>query len=379
MAVPKTLVLVAAVAALRAPPRQLQGARRTASLTAGSFAELGVDAAVVDSLRSQGIDGGPTPIQAAAFAQLRRGDDAVLHAETGSGKTLAYALPLYGRDTLILAPGRALAAQITEVLDATFEGHLFRVSTPKDALADPPKTPPAAVVLDECDALLRPPGKYASAAISSKKRERPAAKVLRRLLQKDSDIQVVAASATVGRPLKRAIDALVREAVPAKPREAMTVVRAAAPSAKRAVSAPSRLRHVVARFWDRGAGAGDVSDEALEALSDCLACFDATRCLVVVAGEGAGRVRSVVGDDVLVLASNDVRGLDPDVDVVVSLGRPRSCDEYLHVAGRTARNGAGGVCVTLCDFKDAKAVESWSEMLEVRFESVDVEELGGVL
>ena len=31
---------------------------------------------------------------------------------------------------------------------------------------------------------------------------------------------------------------------------------------------------------------------------------------------------------VLVLASNDVRGLDPDVDVVVSLGRPRSCDEY---------------------------------------------------
>ena len=55
-----------------------------------------------------------------------------------------YALPLYGRDTLILAPGRALAAQITEVLDATFEGHLFRVSTPKDALADPPKTREAA-------------------------------------------------------------------------------------------------------------------------------------------------------------------------------------------------------------------------------------------
>ena len=34
------------------------------------------------------------------------------------------------------------------------------------------------------------------------------------------------------------------------------------------------------------------------------------------------------------LAPNEIRGLDLNgVDVVLSLGRPATCDDYLHVAG----------------------------------------------
>ena len=48
------------------------------------------------------------------------------------------------------------------------------------------------------------------------------------------------------------------------------------------------------------------------------------------------------------IATNVVaRGIDiPETDLIVQLSPPKDTDTYIHRAGRTARAGKGGVCVT---------------------------------
>jgi superfamily II DNA/RNA helicase len=90
-----------------------------------SFADLGVDQALVTTLRSQGILE-PFPIQALTIADGLAGRDICGKAKTGSGKTLAFGLPLLMRTprskpfrpaSLVLVPTRELALQVAEVLE----------------------------------------------------------------------------------------------------------------------------------------------------------------------------------------------------------------------------------------------------------------------
>ena len=95
----------------------------------GSFAALGVPAALVESLASRGITA-PFPIQAATLSDTLAGRDVLGRGRTGSGKTLAFSLPLVTRLTadsgrrragrprgLVLAPTRELATQIAAVVE----------------------------------------------------------------------------------------------------------------------------------------------------------------------------------------------------------------------------------------------------------------------
>jgi len=92
-----------------------------------SFAELGVPAAIVETLESSGITT-PFPIQAQTIPDLLKGRDVIGRAPTGSGKTLAFGIPLVARAlaagparkkrprALVLAPTRELAGQIADEL-----------------------------------------------------------------------------------------------------------------------------------------------------------------------------------------------------------------------------------------------------------------------
>lgn len=60
------------------------------------FAELGIDAALGESLRKLGYET-PTSLQRAAIPVLRRGGNAVLRGSTGAGLTGAYGIPLVER------------------------------------------------------------------------------------------------------------------------------------------------------------------------------------------------------------------------------------------------------------------------------------------
>ncbi|KAH8076425.1 helicase [Aureococcus anophagefferens] len=325
--------------------------RRVAAVTlraASDWIAAGYDEQLAARLVGAGLDA-PTPIQAACFRALAAGGDGVVHAETGSGKTLAYAAPLArGGASSVVAPGLPLVAQIRRVLDASLgaAAERFVVATPKQLIAHRVDDADV-VVLDEADALLRPAGKYASAETKARKRERPAAKCLRRFVEANPEAQVVAASATVGRPLRREIDGIVRGAAPvfAEKRPSIPVLRATAPTTGRAVSAPAPLRHVVAPFWDKRTGR---AVRRAHCAADALAALGGEHALVVLqdgdvgrtvrflegAGHAAADLATVLGgvDAVPVAAARDVRGLDlPGVSCVVSVGRPRSCDEYLHL------------------------------------------------
>ncbi|HUR77833.1 MAG TPA: DEAD/DEAH box helicase [Acidimicrobiales bacterium] len=95
----------------------------TESLT--TFASLGVDEALVDSLERSGVTT-PFDVQALTIADALAGRDVCGQAKTGSGKTLAFGLPMLQRTApgarpgypraLVLVPTRELAVQVAEVL-----------------------------------------------------------------------------------------------------------------------------------------------------------------------------------------------------------------------------------------------------------------------
>jgi superfamily II DNA/RNA helicase len=96
--------------------------------SAGSFADLGVPAPIVEALNRQGLVA-PFAIQTATLPDSLAGRDVLGRGRTGSGKTLAFALPMVARlaaDSgrthpnrprgLVLVPTRELATQVHDVL-----------------------------------------------------------------------------------------------------------------------------------------------------------------------------------------------------------------------------------------------------------------------
>ena len=87
-----------------------------------SFDNLGLDARLLDAVRTMGYDA-PTPIQEQAIPAIVAGKDVVGCAQTGTGKTAAFVLPLLQRiaggtkspRALIVTPTRELALQIDGV------------------------------------------------------------------------------------------------------------------------------------------------------------------------------------------------------------------------------------------------------------------------
>ncbi len=98
--------------------------------TPPSFAELGLDDAVLKALRDVGYET-PSAIQAATIPPLLAGRDVVGLAQTGTGKTAAFALPILSRldlkqkspQALVLAPTRELALQVCEAFEK-YAAHL---------------------------------------------------------------------------------------------------------------------------------------------------------------------------------------------------------------------------------------------------------------
>ena len=86
-----------------------------------SFADLGLDDAVLKAVREAGYET-PSAIQAQTIPALLAGRDVIGLAQTGTGKTAAFALPILCRldrgqknpQALVLAPTRELALQVCE-------------------------------------------------------------------------------------------------------------------------------------------------------------------------------------------------------------------------------------------------------------------------
>ncbi len=87
----------------------------------GTFAEMGLQEAVLEAVRAAGYVH-PTPIQAQAIPLVMKGRDVMGLAQTGTGKTAAFTLPIVDRliggprrtRALVLTPTRELCVQVEE-------------------------------------------------------------------------------------------------------------------------------------------------------------------------------------------------------------------------------------------------------------------------
>jgi Helicase conserved C-terminal domain len=78
---------------------------------------------------------------------------------------------------------------------------------------------------------------------------------------------------------------------------------------------------------------------------------------------------------VLVANADSARGLHFEgVDCVFLLGRPKSPDEYVHLAGRTGRQGKTGTVVSVVTYKEVKAMQAWESQLKIQLQELPVRE-----
>lgn len=94
----------------------------------------------------------------------------------------------------------------------------------------------------------------------------------------------------------------------------------------------------------------------------------------LLAGSGV-RERLGAGDAgaLLVTGEDSARGLHfDDVDFVFLMQKPKSPDEYVHLAGRTGRQGKTGSVVSLVPFEEFRKLQAWSTSLKVHFEPLDI-------
>eukprot|EP00288_Rhodomonas_lens_P017780 CAMPEP_0177713432 /NCGR_PEP_ID=MMETSP0484_2-20121128/12936_1 /TAXON_ID=354590 /ORGANISM="Rhodomonas lens, Strain RHODO" /LENGTH=650 /DNA_ID=CAMNT_0019225321 /DNA_START=78 /DNA_END=2027 /DNA_ORIENTATION=- len=237
-------------------PLEIVQVQTTAPTGGRLFGGVPCDEKTTAGLAALGIEH-PLPIQDVAMTELLTGRSAILHSPTGSGKTMTFLLPLIARlqaggngkalRGLVLAPTRELALQIASQI-ATLQGPRYAfllvggTEEVRDQLQQLQQTDAQilvaspdrllrvleeeveeaglrakshvlancqTVVVDEVDRMLASLSKYATHA-EKKKRARhpkPTVLILQRILQHhhlhDLPLQLVACSATVGRPMRK--------------------------------------------------------------------------------------------------------------------------------------------------------------------------------
>jgi ATP-dependent RNA helicase RhlE len=344
---------------------------------------MGLSQALVSSLEKAGFTT-PTPIQAQAIAPQLAGRDILGIAQTGSGKTAAFALPIIaglakmeGRieprsaRALVLAPTRELAVQIEEafrkfagsqristvlVLGGVSRYHQVQkiakgvdviIATPgrlKDLMDDKKVRLDHTrwLVLDEADRMLDmgfiKPVKEIAGAIGSRR-------------------QTALFSATMAPEVAQLAAGLLRDPVRVEATPPATTVVAIEQSVilvpttgKRAklneLLADESLNKVI--VFARTKHGADRVAKNLDIDGHSAAAIHGNKSQnarqAALKGFVDGRVRILVATDIA------ARGIDvPNITHVINYELPDDAENYVHRIGRTGRNGATGIAITLCD------------------------------
>ncbi|WP_233713221.1 DEAD/DEAH box helicase [Amaricoccus solimangrovi] len=376
-------------------------------MTDTTFAAFGLAEPLVHGLQKAGFTT-PTPIQAQAIGPQLEGRDILGVAQTGTGKTAAFGLPilhqllaLKGRPAprtcraLILAPTRELAVQIEQslrafaggaristllVLGGLSRGGQVRalsrgvdivIATPgrlTDLIADGSCVLDQTrfVVLDEADRMLdmgfiQPVRRIVAAlhprrqsALFSATMPDEVRGLAESFLKDPVTVSVTPESTTVERidqsvelvdgPLKRARLATI-------------------------VGDPDVSRVIVFARTKRGADrvAENLAKDGIpaEAIHGNKAQNARQRALGAFRD---GRVRVLVATDIV------ARGIDvPGVSHVVNYDLPDEPESYVHRIGRTGRNGAEGIAITLCAPDEVKKLRAVEKITRTRLLPASVE------
>lgn len=347
------------------------------------FKDLGLAEPILRAISTEGYTN-PTDIQTKAIPAILSGQDVLGIAQTGTGKTAAFVLPLLNRiaghsqkpaphtcRALVLAPTRELAAQIGESVRAY--GRFVRPSC--TIVVGGAKSGPQAsglargvdivvatpgrlldhigtgvvrldktdlVVLDEADQMLdlgffpairRIMGRLAperQAVLLSATMPKQIRILANEFLRNPSEIAVTPAS----RPVER-IDQKVMLVESSAKRAALVSI----------LNAPDVGRTIVFTRTKRGA---DRVSAHLQASGLPAAAIHGDKSQ----GQRERALAAFKGDRIKILVATDIaaRGIDIDgVSHVINYELPNVPEAYVHRIGRTARAGASGFAISLCD------------------------------
>ncbi len=354
-----------------------------------SFAELGVDPALVTALAAGGVTS-PFAIQSRALPDALAGRDVLGRARTGSGKTLAFGLPVLTRlaasgvrrtpnapRSLVLVPTRELALQVAAVLTPLAAALGQRVAT---VVGGAPYGRQTDALNRGLDVLVATPGRLVDLIERRACRlDRVEATVLDEadymadlgflpvvtslLEQTPATAQRLLFSATLDRGVAALVQRFLTEpavhAVPAPTDEVATMTHRVftvdrddkLDVATLVASRPARTLFFVrtkhgADRLAKQLGRGGVEATAIHgnlgqgARQRALADFTDGRTRVLVATDVAARGIHV-----------------DDVDLVVHFDPPNDHKDYLHRSGRTARAGADGTVVALVQPEQLRDVQ----------------------
>ena len=367
-----------------------------------SFADLGVDAELVDALSKQGITT-PFAIQVLTIRDALAGRDVCGKAQTGSGKTIAFGLPLLQNAQptplhsaphgLVLVPTRELARQVVDDLAPLAEAIGVRIApfyggTAVDrdtrrlragldvAVATPGRlidllerkavslAHVATLVIDEADRMadmgflpqvewiIRQLGSSApQTLLFSATLDDVVGGLVRNYLTDAVHHEVQSDSTTV--------DGMVHRFLAVHKMDRVRVAAAIGRGANRTLAftrtkrGADRLASDLAKEGVRvRAIHGDLSQPAREA---------------ALRGFEAGRIEILVATDVA------ARGIHvDDVDVVVHFDPPEDHKAYLHRSGRTARAGREGTVATFVLWDQHVEVERLKKRLGLGEPTVEI-------
>lgn len=283
------------------------------------------------------------------------------------------------------------------------------------------------LVIDEVDKILSVKKKQ------KRKHDKPGALVATAVSRASgSKLQVVAASATVGRPMRRELARVLQLDMSNCPEVVRPESNSSAGSAAhennassvgthigRAITIPSTVRNYYATT--DGETVGSLLVEATNIIKNLESPNERKILLVLSRGVGIS-VANTVGslkhfrvqptpkglldmlesdsDDklidvhrevsgatgvglssktndgyLLVTVEDSVRGLHLDgLDTVLVIGKPAGPDEYTHIAGRTGRAGNRGTVINLVTHEQAASLKSWETMLGVPFMELEAKD-----
>lgn len=350
------------------------------------FSDFNLNPAILKTLEQEGY-ATPTPIQLQAIPSVLEGRDLQGIAQTGTGKTAAFALPILHRlaankrepmrrgcRVLVLSPTRELCSQICDSFRTYGRNLGIKVAAVYGGVGHRPQIEMLArgvdvlvatpgrlldhidsrhvalegvetLVLDEADQMLDmgfiQPIRRIISKISMKRQTlffsatmpKEIGKLAAELLQSPVKVSVTPAATTVDRVRQHVY------LVDAKAKRSLLIELFANPELTRTIvftrtkrGADKVARHLEDAGISNAAIHGNKSQGQRQA---ALAAFKASR------------IRALVATDVA------ARGIDIElVTHVVNFELPNVPESYVHRIGRTARAGAEGVAISLCDAEE---------------------------
>ncbi len=364
------------------------------------FAALGITGALLKATETAGFDT-PKPIQAQAIPAQLEGRDILGVAQTGSGKTAAFSLPILAKiatlgskrlprtaRALILAPTRELAVQIEDTIKVLAKGmhistalvlggvsrhsQVKRMAPGVDILIATPGRLTDLVregevklgetrwlVLDEADRMLdmgfihdvrrlaNATHRERQTALFSATMPSEIEQLARGILKDPVHVEVTPQGTTAAEIRQSVVLARLKQK-----RKVLSAMLA--DPAMSSVMVFARTKHGadrVVRDLERdgfnaavihGNKSQNARQKALNGFRD-------------------GSVRILVATDIA------ARGIDvPGISHVVNFDLPDEAESYVHRIGRTGRNGADGVAITLCDPNENAKLRSVERIIRMK-------------